>query len=147
MSYAFLLTIDNGDSRGNVVQTIRGAGSLLDLVEGRDAEVIGSETIYNRYVLKPSLLPGGTPEITCVAWVGINVGVPAVVRNEYSQNTALWRTIEFGGGTFTRAWMQREINNNAIYSGSTHGWQIIPGDVLTGGSLLAHFQPLSIITA
>lgn len=139
--YCFLITIDNSDNRGQVVQLIRGSGSLLDLVEGRDPEIIDGETTFNRYVLKPSLLPAGTPEITAAAWVGINTGVPAVVRNEYSQNSVLWRTVEFGGGAFTRAQMQARILQLARENGCSHGWVLVPGDSL-GGDLLSHFVAL-----
>lgn len=133
-----MITIDNADARGQVVQLIKGAGSVLDLVEGVDAEVIGSETIFNRWRLKQSLLPAGTPEITARAWMGLNVGVPAVVRNEYSQNSTLWRTAEFNGGTFDRAYMQARIKQYAREEGITHYWQITPGQSLTG-DLLSKF--------
>lgn len=137
-THAFLITIDDADNRGQVVQLIKGSGSILDLVEGTDAEVVGSETIYNRYILKPSLLPVGTPQITARGWCGINVGVPAVVRNEYSQNSALWRTAEFNGGTFTRAFMQARIRQWAAEEGITYVWVLIPGDSLVG-DLLSKF--------
>lgn len=135
--YCFLVTIDNTDNRGAVVQTIKGSGSLLDLVEGRDPEP-SDPTIFNRYVLKPSLLPAGTSEIPCMAWAGINVGVPAVVRNEYSQNSTLWRTVEFGGGTFSRAQMQARVLQFAKESGCDRAWVIVPGNALTG-DLVSHF--------
>jgi hypothetical protein len=143
MKYAFLLTIDNTDSRNNVIGTIRGNGSLLDLVEGRDQESSGGDTWFNRYVLKPSLLPAGTPEIAAVAFVGINAGVPAVVRNEYSQNSILWRTVEFRGYTpaVGRQFMQDYLRNLAHQNGATHIWHIIPGDSLSG-DLLSHFTPI-----
>jgi hypothetical protein len=144
--YAFIVTIDNTDNRADVVKTIKGNNSILDLVEGRDAEVIGTETVFNRYVLKPSLLPAGSAEIDAVAWVGINSGVPAVVRNEYSQNTTLWRTIEFGTvNTFTRAQMQAILLRNVWDNGIVKYWPIIPGDTLTvpaagqAGDLLSKF--------
>lgn len=140
-THAFLITVDNNDSRGQVVQLIKGSGSILDKVEGRDQEDIQGEVIFNRWVLKPSLLPGGTPELTARAWMGLNVGVPAVVRNEYSQNTALWRTAEFNGGTFDRAFMQARIKQWAKEEGITHYWQLIPGDSLTG-DLLSKFVPI-----
>ena len=131
--YAMIVTIISADKRGDVVGTIRGAGSILDLVEGRDPEP-SDPTIFNRYVLKPSLLPVGTPEIPCVAFVGINADVPAVVRNEYSQNSALWRTVEFNGYNppIDRAFMQNYLKNLAVQNSCDHGWQIIPGDTLTG---------------
>lgn len=143
VKYGFLITIDSTDKRGDVVGTIRGNGSILDLVEGRDPETDGTDTWYNRYVLKPSLLPPGTPEIPCQARVGINAGVPAVVRNEYSQNSTLWYTMQFSGYNppATRAYMQQRLRQEAGYSGVTHIWEIVPGDVLTG-DLLSHFVPL-----
>ncbi len=145
--YCFLITIDNSDNRGQVVQTINGSGSILDLVEGRDPEP-SDPTIFNRYVLKSSLLPAGTADIPTVAWVGINTGVPAVVRNVYSQNTTLWRTIEFGGGTFSRAYMQNYLLNYTPTQGCQYGWVIVPGDALTvaaagqPGDLLSKFVQL-----
>ncbi len=144
LKYAFLLTIDSTDSRNNVIGTIRGNGSLLDLIEGRDQESSGGDTWFNRFVLDPSLLPPGTPELNAVAFVGINAGVPAVVRNEYSQNTALWRTVEFRGYTppATRQFMQDYLRNLAGFEGVTHYWQIVPGDDL-GGDLLSHFVPIN----
>jgi hypothetical protein len=144
VKYAFLLTIDSTDSRQNVIGTIRGNGSLLDLIEGRDPETAGNETWFNRYVLKPSLLPVGTPEIPTIAFVGINAGVPAVVRNEYSQNTAFWRTVEFRGYTpaATRQFMQDYLKNLAWQDGATHYWHIVPGDSLSG-DLPAHFVPIN----
>lgn len=142
MKYVFLLTIDSGDSRNNVIGTIRGNGSLLDLIEGRDPETSGSETWFNRYVLKPSLI-AGAPEIPTEAWVGINAGVPAVVRNEYSQNTAFWRTVEFRGYSpaATRAFMQASLRRFAAENGATHIWEIVPGEALTG-DLISHFVPI-----
>ena len=142
VKYGILLTIDSTDSRNAVVGTIRGNGSLLDLVEGRDPEPT-DPSIFNRYVLKPSLLPAGTPEIPAGAYVGINAGVPAVVRNEYSQNTALWRTVEFRGYTpaVDRAFMQNYLRDMAGFDGVTHIWEIIPGQSL-GGDLLSHFVPI-----
>jgi hypothetical protein len=142
MKYAFLLTIDSGDSRNSVIGTIRGNGSVLDLVEGRDQEGTGGDIVFNRYVLKPSLVTGGA-EIPAEAWVGINAGVPAVVRNEYSQNSTLWRTVEFRGYTpaVDRTYMQARLRQFAAESGATHIWEIIPGQSLAG-DLLSHFVPI-----
>lgn len=141
--YAFLITVDNTDSRGNVVQLIKGSGSILDLVDGADPEVVGNETIFNSYRLKQSLLPAGTPPIKARAWMGINTGVPAVVRNEYSQNVALWRTYEFNnnGASTTRAFLQARILQLAREEGCTHYWQLIPGQSLAG-DLLSKFVPI-----
>ncbi len=145
--YCFLLTIDSSDSRANVIKTIRGNGSLLDLIQGVDPEP-SDPSIFNRYILKPSLLPVGTPELAVQGGVGINSSVPAVVRNEYSQDTALWWTLEFFGitPTLTRAQMQtRMINEAYINRLCTHYWQIVPGDSLTvsaagqAGDLLSKF--------
>jgi hypothetical protein len=143
LMYAFLLTIDDGDRRNDVIATIRGAGSLLELVEGRDVEPT-DPTVFNRYVLKPSLLPVGTPETPALAFVGINAGVPAVVRNEYSQNTIFWRTVEFRGytPTATRQFMQDQLERFASEAGASHIWHIVPGDSL-GGNLLSHFVPVN----
>jgi hypothetical protein len=140
-THAFLITIDNSDSRGQVVQLIKGSGSVLDKIEGTDQEDIQGEVIFNRYILKPSLLPVGTPEITARGWCGINVGVPAVVRNEFSNNTAFWRSAEFNGGTFDRTFMQARIRQWAKEEGITHVWVLIPGDSLTG-DLLSKFVPI-----
>lgn len=146
MKMCMLVTIDAADNRANVVKTIKGNNSLLDLIEGRDPETAGTETWFNRYILKPSLLPVGTPEIPVEAGVGINATVPAVVRNEYSQDIVLWWTVEFGGGTFDRAYMQNYLRNHAkINRGCSHYWQIVPGDTLTvsaagqAGDLLSKF--------
>jgi len=139
LKYVFLVTIDSTDNQGAVIQTIRGSGSLLDLVEGRDPEP-SDPTIFNRYVLKPSLVGGA--EIPCLGWVGINKDVPAVVRNEYSQNATLWRTVEFGLQNFTRPYMQNYLATLAATQSATHGWHIIPGDNLTSGDLLSKFVPL-----
>lgn len=144
-----LVTIDDTDSRNNVIRTIRGAGSILDLVEGRDPEP-SDPSIFNRYVLKPSLLPAGHPEITVQGGVMINADVPAVVRNEYSQDTALWWTIAIGTGQNpTRAEMQQRLRNEAYINRlCTQYWQVVPGDTLTvaaagqPGDLLSKFQPL-----
>lgn len=136
--YAFLVTIDNTDNRAAVVKLIKGANSLLDLVEGRDPEPT-DPTVFNRYVLKPSLVGG--QELPCEAWIGINTGVPAVVRNEFSQDTALWRSVEFGNIVIDRAGMQARILQLALQNGCTFGWTLIPGDALTG-NLLAHFVAL-----
>lgn len=145
MKYGFLLTIDASDNRGDVVKTIRGTGSLLDLIEGRDQEGPVGDTWFNRYVLKPSLLPAGTPELPTIGWVAINKGVPAVVRNEYSQNSTFWKTVERGTSSapLTRAELQTYLRNLAAQDSVTHYWQIIPGDALTG-DLLAHFAPMVI---
>lgn len=145
MKYAFLVTIDSGDSRNNVIGTIRGNGSLLDLVAGRDQETSGGDTWFNRYVLNPALIPAGTPEINVVAYVGINAGVAAVVRNEYSQNTALWRTVEFRGQTpvATRSFMQDYLENLAGFDSVTHVWHIVPGDDMSpGADLRQRFVPI-----
>lgn len=144
MKYAFLITIDSTDSRQNVIGTIRGNGSLLDLIEGRDQETSGSDSWFNRYVLKPSLLPAGTPEIPAIGMVGINRATPAVVRNEFSQNSTFWTgTIDFQStpGT-TREFMQQRLRQDAGFLGVTHYWQIVPGDSLSG-DLLSHFVPIN----
>ena len=142
--YGFLLTIDTTDSRNDVVQTIRGNGSMLDLIEGRDEETSGGDTWFNRYVLKPSLLPPGTPEINAIGLIGINRATPGVVKNEFSQNTAFWS----GGFDFqstpqtTRAYMQQRLRQLAGELGVTHIWEIVPGDDLSG-DLLSRFVPIS----
>jgi hypothetical protein len=140
--YALIITIDNADARNAVIGTIRGSGSVLDLIEGRDQEPGTNPPIYNRYVLKPSLLPNGTPEIPAVGWVGLNTGVPAVVRNEYSQNSAFWRTVEFGSVSYDRAQMLIRMRQLAVENGATHAWEIIPGQSLTG-DLLSKFTALA----
>ena len=146
VKYAFLVTIDSGDSRNNVIGTIRGNGSILDLVEGRDQEGSGGDTWFNRYVLKPSLIPGA-PEIEAKGYVGINSGVPAVVRNEYSQNTVFWRTVEFRGSVpvVDRAFMQDYLRNMANFDGVTHIWHIVPGvtDLSPGADLRDRFVPIN----
>lgn len=144
LKYAFLITIDSTDSRNAVIGTIRGNGSLLDLIEGRDQETAGTDTWFNRYVLKPALLPIGTQELPTIAFVGINQGVPAVVRNEYSQNSTFWRTVEFRGYTpaVGRQFMQDYLRIWAAQNSVTHYWQIVPGDNL-GGDLLSHFVPIN----
>lgn len=136
----FTITIDSTDTRNDVIRTIRGAGSILDLVEGRDLDANG---VPGRYVLKPSLLPLGTAEIPCKAVVAINQNVPAVVRNEYSNNAALWMTLEFWNTvpTPTRTYMQQRLVQLAGEQGASHYWPIIPGDALTG-DLLSHFVPI-----
>jgi hypothetical protein len=139
-THAIIVTVDNTDSRGQVVQLIKGAGSILDFFEGRDPEP-SDPTVFNRWVLKPSLLPNGTPEITGRAWMGLNTGVPAVVRNEYSQNTTLWRTIDFNGGAFTRDFMLFRLKQEAGFEGVTHFWHVIPGQSLAG-DLLSKFVPI-----
>jgi hypothetical protein len=143
--HAFLITIDNSDNRGAVVSLIRGAGSVFDLIEERDVTVIGGENVVGRYVLKPSLCPLNDPEYDMQAWVGINAGVPAVVRNEYSQNTILWRTIEFGNVTLTRAQMIAQTKLQMIALGLQFAWELKPGDSLTivGRTLLDKFVALS----
>lgn len=147
MHACFLITINDTDSRQAVVGTIRGTGSVFDLIEGRDAEPGVNPPLFNRYVLKPSLLPAGTPEITVHAGVMIGATVPAVVRNEYSQDTVLWWTIEIGAGiTLTRAEMQARMRSEAFTNrGCTHYWEIIPGQSLAvaaagqSGDLLSKF--------
>jgi hypothetical protein len=144
MKYAFLVTIDEADSRADVIKTIRGANSILDLVEGRDPEP-SDPSIFNRWVLKPSLLPAGTPEIPACGWVALNTNTPAVVRNEYSQNSTFWRTYT---STFDRGTMQARIRQFSMESGATDGWVIIPGDSLNvaaagqAGDLLSKFRPI-----
>lgn len=151
VKYVLIITITSADKRGDVVGTIRGTGSVFDLVEGRDPEP-SDPSIFNLYVLKPSLLPPGTllqnPDGTwrnqVQGWVAINTDVPAVVRNEYSQDVTLWRTTTFGSdvSNLTRTQMLNIIKIQAATQGFTHYWHITPGDVLTSGDLLSKFSPL-----
>lgn len=145
MHACFLITIDDTDSRNAVIGTIRGTGSVFDLIEGRDAEPGVNPPLFNRYVLKPSLLPVGTPEVTVHAGVMLNSDVPAVVRNEYSQDTVLWWTIDLGVGINpTRAEMQQRLRNEAHTNrGCTHYWEIIPGQSL---SVAAAGQPGDLLS-
>lgn len=145
MRACFLITIDDTDSRNAVIGTIRGSGSVLDLIEGRDPEPGVNPPLYNRYVLKPSLLPAGTPEIEVHGGVMIGATVPAVVRNEYSQDTVLWWTIEIGAGIpLTRAEMQARMRQEAfVERHCTHYWQIIPGQSL---SVAAAGQPGDLLS-
>lgn len=146
--YCFLITIDDTDSRNNVVGTIRGAGSVFSLIVGRNQEPGSNPPIYNKYILDPTLLPVGTPELEVQGGVMINSDVPAVVRNEYSQDTVLWWTIELGVGINpTRAEMQARLRDEARRNRlCTHYWEIIPGASLTvpddptaPGNLLSKF--------
>lgn len=141
--YAFLITVDSTDARNQVVQLIKGNNSILDLVEGAGAYQAGDppETIYEYFILKPSLLPAGTPQIKARAWMALNAGVPAVVKNEYSQNSALWRTIDFNGIAVTRDFMNLRIRQEAGFEGCTHVWVLRPGDSLAG-DLLSKFVPI-----
>lgn len=150
MKCCFLITMDDTDSRNNVISVIRGAGSVFDHVEGRDAEPGVNPTLYNRYVLKPSLLPVGTPELSIEGGVMINADVPAVVRNEFSQDTTLWWSLQIGAGQNpTRAEMQGRLKLQAyVNHNCTHYWMITPGDSLVvaaagqPGDLLSKFLPL-----
>jgi hypothetical protein len=145
-----LITMDDTDSRNAVVGTIRGNGSVYDVIEGRDEVPGQNPPLYNRYVLKPSLLPVGHPEIRVEGGVMVNADVPAVVKNEYSQDTTLWWSILIGGGQNpTRAEMQARLRAEAyVNRNCTHYWQIVPGDSLTvaaagqPGDLVSKFLPL-----
>lgn len=149
--YGFLVTVNDTDSRNNVIRTIRGTNSILDLIEGRDQETAGQESWFNRFVLKPSLLPVGTPEISIIAGMGIGATVPAVVRNEINDNRVFWWTLEFAASlSLTRQQMQLRMTTEARISRAiTHAWTIIPGDTLTvaaagqPGDLLSKFQLLT----
>lgn len=147
MHACLLITIDETDSRNAVIGTIRGSGSVFDLIEGRDPEPGVNPPLYNRYILKPSLLPAGTPEIHVHGGVMLNSDVPAVVRNEYSQDTTLWWTLELGTGINpTRAEMQARLRFEAqVNRLCTHYWEIVPGQSLAvaaagqPGDLLSKF--------
>lgn len=139
--YAFLIAIDDTDIAGPIVQLIKGVGSVLDLIEGRDQETAGNESWFNRYVLKPSLLPVGTPEIRCMCRIAWNTNVPKVLQNQIDSSPGFWAFLEMGasGGPYTRARMfeiLRGISESTDVC--SHHWDIAPGDNLTG-DLLAHF--------
>jgi hypothetical protein len=150
MKACVLITIDDTDARNAVIGTIRGTGSVYDVIEGIDPEPGVNPPLYNRWRLKQSLLPVGTPQILVEGGVMLNSDVPAVVRNEYSQDTTLWWTVEIGTGQNpTRAEMQQRLRQEAyINRNCTHYWQIVPGDSFSvaaagqPGDLLSKFLPL-----
>lgn len=147
--YCFLATIDDVDKRGDVVGMVRGNGSIGDLIEGRDPETAGNETWFNRYVLKPSLLPAGSPEVRAFGGMGINTNVPNIIRREIDDLRLFWWSIEPGTNPlYTRAQLQVVMISNARNNNCTHYWQIVPGDVLTvaaagqAGDLVSKFLPI-----
>lgn len=144
--YCFLATIDDVDKRGDVVGMVRGNGSIGDLIVGRDPEP-SDPSIFNRYVLKPSLLPAGSPEVQAFGGMGINTAVPTIIRREIDDLRFFWWSIEPGTNPlYTRPQLQALMLSEArISRGCTHYWQIVPGDLLTvaaagqAGDLLSKF--------